>query len=768
MQVPVMLTRVCGRISVGAVGGRTVQAARRQGGRRYVNFPKQTLRKHSARYPRHVQAAHFSSGTQASVQLNQVFETTRAEGRPAFIAYVTAGFPSEAETIDALEDLQAGGADIIEIGVPFTDPLADGPTIQKANQVALNNGIDSVRKCIEIARVARERGVTVPFVFMGYSNPLLTYEGDLMQDCVDVGVTGFIVVDMPPEEAVSFRDKCAVSGLSFVPLVAPTTTDARLQALGKLANGFVYAVSVTGVTGARTQVNSNLPQFVQNINKSTTADAPVCVGFGIGNNEQFSAVSKIEGVGGVVVGSAIVKHLESVHGEEREKRRDSTILFCRTLTGRDTVSDYLHNTQANVNFSAHTGVGDISVTGGDLGSKASMFGDFGGSYVPETLVSALDELQTEYLRCKDDPAFRAEVESYNEYIGRPSSFHKAERLTEHAGGATIWLKREDLNHTGAHKINNACAQALLAKRLGKTRIICETGAGQHGVATATMCAKLGLPLTVYMGAQDCERQQLNVFRMQLLGATVCPVDSGSRTLKDAINEAMRDWVTNIKDTHYLVGSAIGPHPFPTIVRDFQCVIGEETRRECLKELGGMPDAVVACVGGGSNAIGMFYPFINDKSVRLVGVEAGGDGVETGRHSAPLTAGTPGVLHGTRTYLMQDTQTGQIGATKSISAGLDYPGVGPEHSFLKDIGRAEYMAVTDEECLKGFIQMSKMEGIIPALETAHAVYATVELAKTLPKTANIVLNVSGRGDKDVDSARKLLMGAQFGHLVTDMK
>jgi tryptophan synthase len=359
----------------------------------------------------------------------------------------------------------------------------------------------------------------------------------------------------------------------------------------------------------------------------------------------------------------------------------------------------------------------------------------------------------------------AEVEAYHEYIGRPSSFHKAERLTEMAGGATIWLKREDLNHTGAHKINNAIAQALLAKRIGKTRIIAETGAGQHGVATATICAKLGLPLTVYMGAADVERQMLNVFRMRLMGATVVPVDSGSRTLKDAINEAMRDWVTNIHDTHYLVGSAIGPHPFPTIVRDFQSVIGRETKAQCLENFGKLPEALVACVGGGSNAIGFFHPFMEDKSVRLIGVEAGGDGVETGRHSATLTAGTPGVLHGTRTYLLQDKKTGQIGGTTSISAGLDYPGVGPEHAYLKFIGRAEYMACSDKDCMKAFVTMSRTEGIIPALETAHAVHGVLKMAADLPKDANVVLCVSGRGDKDLDSINKYMAQERFADVKT---
>mmetsp|Transcript_4399 Transcript_4399/g.12780 ORF Transcript_4399/g.12780 Transcript_4399/m.12780 type:complete len:363 (+) Transcript_4399:1-1089(+) len=333
------------------------------------------------------------------------------------------------------------------------------------------------------------------------------------------------------------------------------------------------------------------------------------------------------------------------------------------------------------------------------------------------------------------------------YIGGPTPMYFAKRLTAEMGGAQIWMKREELAHTGAHKINNAIGQALLAKRLGKKRIIAETGAGQHGVATATVCALMGLECVVYMGAEDVRRQSLNVFRMKVLGAKVHPVDSGAKTLKDAINEAMRDWVTNVGTTHYLIGSAIGPHPFPTIVRDFQAVIGKEARAQILADTGRLPDYVVACVGGGSNAIGMFHPFVGDKSVKLVGVEAGGDGVDTDRHSATLAAGTPGVLHGTRTYLLQN-KMGQITETHSISAGLDYPGVGPEHAWLKDSLRAEYVAVTDKQALEGFQTLCRTEGIIPALEPSHALYHTMQLAKGLPKDKIVLLNLCGRGDKDM--------------------
>lgn len=375
------------------------------------------------------------------------------------------------------------------------------------------------------------------------------------------------------------------------------------------------------------------------------------------------------------------------------------------------------------------------------------FGEFGGRYIPETLVGAHEELEAAYDEARNDPAFHAELaELQKHYVGRPTPLYFAERLSRETGGARIWLKREDLAHTGAHKINNALGQALLAKRLGKPRIIAETGAGQHGVATATVCAMMGLECVVYMGAEDIQRQSLNVFRMKMLGATVVPVENGSRTLKDAINEAMRDWVTNVRDTHYLIGSAIGPHPFPTIVRDFQCVIGNEAREQMMEQAGKLADVAIACVGGGSNAIGLFHPLINDPT-RLIGVEAAGEGVGTGRHSATLVAGRPGVLHGTKTYLLQDKH-GQVLETHSISAGLDYPGVGPEHSWLKTSERAEYVSVDDKQALEGFQVLTQTEGIIPALEPSHAIYHAVQVAKAMKPTEDLLIGLSGRGDKDM--------------------
>ena len=386
--------------------------------------------------------------------------------------------------------------------------------------------------------------------------------------------------------------------------------------------------------------------------------------------------------------------------------------------------------------------------------SAGHFGAFGGRFVSETLMGALDELTEAYDSLKADPAFLAELASdFEHYVGRSSPLYFAERLTERAGGAKIWLKREDLNHTGAHKINNCIGQALLARHMGKPRIIAETGAGQHGVASATVAARFGLKCTVYMGSEDIQRQSLNVYRMKLLGAEVVPVTSGSKTLKDALNEAMRDWVTNVDDTHYIIGTVAGPHPYPMIVRDFQSIIGREARQQFAERQGGLPDAVVACVGGGSNAMGIFYPFLEDSSVRLIGVEAGGDGVDSGRHAAPLNDGVVGVLHGNRTYLMQDP-SGLIAETHSVSAGLDYPGVGPEHAWLKDIERAEYVAVSDDEALQAFRELNLLEGILPALESSHALAYATRLASEMASTQHIVVNLSGRGDKDIPTMAKI--------------
>ncbi len=390
-----------------------------------------------------------------------------------------------------------------------------------------------------------------------------------------------------------------------------------------------------------------------------------------------------------------------------------------------------------------------------------MFGPYGGRFVPEMLVVALDELIEASARILADPVYRAELDGLlTNYAGRPTPLSYAERLTRELGGARIYLKREDLAHTGAHKINNVLGQALLARHMGKKRIIAETGAGQHGVAAATAAALLGLECEIYMGAEDVRRQALNVFRMELLGARCIPVTSGSQTLKDAINEAMRDWVTNVESTYYCIGSVMGPHPYPTLVRNFQRVIGLEAKQQILKAEGRLPDVLVACVGGGSNAIGLFHPFVEDENVRLVGVEPGGEGLQSGRHGATLAAGVPGIFHGKRTLVLSDDD-GQIFPAHSVSAGLDYPGVGPEHAYLKEVGRAEYVVATDDEAIDAFARLSRSEGIIPALESAHAIAHVLRLAPTLPRDAIVLVNVSGRGDKDIDEVRSILASKKSG-------
>jgi tryptophan synthase beta chain len=391
---------------------------------------------------------------------------------------------------------------------------------------------------------------------------------------------------------------------------------------------------------------------------------------------------------------------------------------------------------------------------GELPDEHGHFGPYGGIFVAETLIAALDELRREYELARKDADFMAEFRyELKHYVGRPSPIYHAKRWSAHLGGAQIYLKREDLNHTGAHKINNTIGQALLARRMGKKRVIAETGAGQHGVASATVAARYGMECVVYMGSDDVIRQSPNVYRMKLLGATVVPVSSGSKTLKDALNEAMRDWVTNVDSTFYILGTAAGPHPYPMLVRDFQSVIGDECLIQMPDMIGRQPDAVIACVGGGSNAIGIFYPYLDHADVRLIGVEAGGEGIATGRHAAPLSAGTPGVLHGFRSYLMQD-DNGQIIETHSISAGLDYPGVGPEHAWLKDSGRAEYVAINDDEALKAFHDLCRFEGIIPALESSHALAHAAKIAPGMSKDQVLLVNLSGRGDKDINTVAKL--------------
>ena len=641
--------------------------------------------------------------------------------------------------------MQEGGADVIELGIPYTDPQADGATIQHTNQVAIKGGTSEINQSLDLVKKAREMGLTVPVVLMGYYNPFYQYGLDrLCEETRAAGADGFIVVDLPPEEGKELNKACIKNGLSNIPLISPTSSDKRIESLTHMASTFLYCVSVTGVTGARDALPDDLEDFVTRVRSKT--DLPISVGFGISNPDMVNGVANI--ADGVVVGSAIVKAMDQLGEDATTEQRAEAIRGTTAHLKSGCKQKEGAKNQA-------TKLGQLPEEWKEK-DKESRFGKFGGQYIPETLSVAFEEIEKAFAEAKDDPEFRAELDRYRkDFVGGPTPLHKAERLTEFAGGANIWLKREDLAHTGAHKINNAIGQALLAKRIGKPRIIAETGAGQHGVATATVCAMLGLDCTVYMGAVDCERQKLNVFRMNTLGAKVVPVQEGQRTLKDAINEAMRDWVTNVRDTHYLIGSAVGPYPFPAIVKEFQSVMGREMRQQMLDKAGKLPDAVVACVGGGSNAIGAFAPFYDDKTVELHGAEAAGKGmdVEEG-HCATLTKGTPGVLQGAMTYIIQK-QSGQTLNTHSVSAGLDYPGVGPEHAYLKDSGRAIYGAVTDDEALEGFKMMCKYEGIIPALETSHAIYYAVQLAKKMGPGKDIVINMSGRGDKDMPQVAKIM-------------
>ena len=666
------------------------------------------------------------------------------DGRFKLMAHLLLLIVSETDTPAILMAMQEGGAAVIELGIPYSDPQADGATIQHTNQVAIAGGTSEVNLCLDMVKKAREMGLTVPVVLMGYYNPFYQYGAErLCKETAEAGADGFIVVDLPPEEGSELNKACIKYGLSNIPLVAPTSSDKRIAALTEMASTFLYCVSVTGVTGARDSLPPDLDDFIKRVRAKT--DLPLAVGFGISTPEMVNGVANM--ADGVVVGSAILNAMDKLGEDATTEQRAEAVrkITAHLVTGLK---------QTNAQNQA-TKLGQVPKEWA-AANKVTRFGDWGGQYIPETLSVAFEEIEEAYAAVKDDPDFLAELDLYRrDFVGGPTPLHKASRLTQLAGGANIWLKREDLAHTGAHKINNAIGQALLAKRIGKPRIIAETGAGQHGVATATVCAMLGLECVVYMGAVDCERQKLNVFRMNTLGAKVVPVQAGQKTLKDAINEAMRDWVTNVRNTHYLIGSAVGPHPFPTIVRDFQSVIGKEIKSQFLEKNGKLPDAVVACVGGGSNAIGTFYPFVNDKEVALYGAEAAGLGIDVDeQHCATLTVGTPGVLQGAKTYVIQ-RKSGQTLNTHSISAGLDYPGVGPEHAYLKDTGRATYVGVTDAQALEGFKMMCEYEGIIPALETSHAIYYAFQLAKELGPGKDIVITMSGRGDKDMPQVARLM-------------
>ncbi|GAA5900686.1 hypothetical protein JCM8208_000565, partial [Rhodotorula glutinis] len=527
-----------------------------------------------------------------SKHLRETFAAKEEQNSPAFVTFLTAGFPSVDATVPLMLAMECGGSDIIELGVPFTDPLADGKAIQECNNIALDQGVD-YNKCLEFVKEARAQGLKTPVILMGYFNPLLAHgEERAVRDAKEAGANGFIIVDLPPEEAVEFRKICTREEVSYVPLIAPSTSTERIKFLASIADSFIYVVSKMGTTGASDKVSSSLSSMLDQIRSLLPHEIPLAVGFGVATQEHFEEVGRV--ADGVVIGSQLVQVIKDSVALGPAAAASAVEAYCQRVSGNRARSAPLPKRVV----SDADKVKEVESVQEKVG-KAARFGDFGGAYVPEALYDALEELTTAYADARADPDFWKEWEAEFGYMNRPSQLYEAKRMTEHCGGARIWFKREDLNHTGSHKINNAIGQILLARRIGKTRIIAETGAGQHGVATATVCAKFGLECIVYMGEEDVRRQALNVFRMRMLGAKVVAVASGTKTLKDAINEAMRDWVTNLTNTHYLVGSAIGPAPFPTIVRDFQSVIGTEIKTQLYGLTGKLPDAVIACVGGGS-------------------------------------------------------------------------------------------------------------------------------------------------------------------------
>ncbi|KAJ5375236.1 Aldolase-type TIM barrel [Penicillium concentricum] len=707
--------------------------------------------------------------------INEAFAKCKAKGRAALITYVTAGYPTVSETPEIMMSMQAGGADIIELGIPSTDPVTESPTIQQANAKALENGVE-ISHILQMVKSARKQGLAVPVLLVGYYNPVRAYaygEQKLLRDCKAAGVDGFIIVDVPPDNVMWFRDLCKSKGLSYIPLIASSTPNAHLKMLCNIADSFVCIAARMGVSGMHEKPYECVGDLLHRMHACTENLVPVAVGFGINTRESFVDIARP--AEGVVIGSPIISILgNTAPGTGAQKVKE----YCLQVAGRteheivitERKNQSTQSLSSTTIYLSYDGAGDTpkktdkTTSLGDINTRLRTFG---GQYVPGFLIEGITELENGFEAANADPTFWAEINSYAAYANRPSSLHLAPRLTEYAGGARIWLKREDLDHTGSHKINNALGQIILARRLGKTSIIAETGAGQHGVATATICAQFGIKCTVFMGSEDFESQPLVVLRMRILGAVVNPVDAAGGgkkgTLRDAVNEAFRTWARELKTTHFVIGSAFGPHPYPTIVRKFQAVIGAETRVQFgAMNSGRLPDAIVACVGGGSNAVGMFYPFLEDSSVALVGVEAGGDGSLAEQHPSSLGRASVGVLHGLRNSLPQDEDE-EIRHTHFVSAGLDYPGVGFELSSWKESGRATFIAANDTEALMAFSLLCRLEGIMPALESSHAVAGAVRVAKKLGPGRDVVVCLSGRGDKDVQTVAHVLSTLRVDNL-----
>ena len=640
------------------------------------------------------------------------------------INYLTAGFPQKSSTVDLLLKLEKLGSDIIELGVPFSDPVADGPLIKMANDIALRQGITLV-DIFKMVREARDRGLKAPIILMGYYNVFYQYGLEkLMVSSQENGVNGFIIVDLQPDLATKYVRLCHQYNMGLVPLISMTSSRERILQLVKYANCFIYCVAVKGITGGREALDHNLIPLITSVKLLTRT--PIAVGFGI--SKAIHAKTIWEKAEGVIMGSKIIENIQN----------ENLVEFLKPFL--ETKSSFSPSETNSIKFSS-------------LRDPASGFVNNHNNinqYLPEILVAAHQELEMAFKNNIKDPSFQSEFkELLKNYVGRPSPLYRAKNLTTLVGGASIWFKREDLNHTGSHKINNALGQALLAKRMGKTKVIAETGAGQHGIATATVCCLLNLKCKIYMGAKDVGRQIKNVEKIKLLGAEIVVVEEGTRTLRDAINKALQDWISESDTCYYLVGSAIGAHPYPEIVEYFQAIIGRETKKQFYELNKCLPDYIIACVGGGSNAIGIFNEFLDDREVKLIGVEAGGISAWSEKTAASINHGKIGVLHGTKTYLIQDKE-GQIKDTHSISAGLDYPGIGPVHTQLHHTSRATYVTCYDRDAVNAFKLLVKTEGIIPALETSHALAYAIVLAKKCCSSSNIIVNLSGRGDKDIET------------------
>ncbi|GAA5990134.1 hypothetical protein JCM10908_005837 [Rhodotorula pacifica] len=663
-------------------------------------------------------------------QLRETFRRRRAANEPAFVTFVTAGFPTIETTVPLLLAMERGGADVIELGVPFSDPLADGPAIQHCNSVALSQGVDYAM-CLELVQDARAQGLKAPVILMGYYNPFFAYGDErAVQHARMAGANGFIVVDLPPEEGTDFRNACTREGMSYVPLIAPVTSHARIRFLASIADSFVYVVSKMGTTGASDKVASTLTSRLTDIRNLIGDTIPLAVGFGVATQAHFEEVGR--NADGVVIGSQLVTVIKNASVAGTAAAVSAAEAYCQQISANRTRQSPFLGTAVQR---------QALEPAPERAAAAARFGAFGGAYVAEPLVEALRSLAAAYADARGDPTFWEEWHAHAFQSARPTPIYEATRLTKVWGGARIWFKREDLNHHGSLKVYNAIGQVLLARRLGRTRIVTETGSGQHGVATATACAKFGLNCVVYMGEADMERGSLAVMRMRALGATVTAVNAGDKTLAAAANEALRDFVTNLSTSYYVAGSVTGPYPLPTIVRGFHSVVGRKLREQMMSATGLLPDAVVACSGRGSSAMASFHAFVDDEQVSLVAIEP--------LEAAPLAYGRKGVLRGAMTKILQN-RDGQIAPTSSIAAGLDYPAVGPELASLHAMGRVRSMTVSDDQARSAFTLLNELEGVLPSLEAAHAAWGGFQIAQSLSREANVVITICGGGVRDVET------------------